>query len=317
MRAAIQNKKGFTIVELMVVVVVVGILAGIVAVSYNSWRTTTAQNEVKSNLNGVFSAMESARTFSNSFPLSIPSTISAGQNVTLTYTRGNASSFCITGTSTAVPSVVYYADSSFDKEVRQGSCPALITNLATNPSVDVNGNLWAARWYGAGGGSGTTALTASARYDGINGYRKTWTVAGGGQDIGFNYTQPVVAGKTYAFSAYIRASVVTGHRAIVQWRDGANATISSVTPAEVSIPANTWQRLSATGTAPANAVSAVFIWGPYPGSGAPTAIVGQTVDFDALMVTEGSTVYNYADGDSAHWSWNGTPNASTSTGLAL
>jgi hypothetical protein len=42
-----------------------------------------------------------------------------------------------------------------------------------------------------------------------------------------------------------------------------------------------------------------------------------TIDASALMVTQGSTLYNYADGNSPGWSWTGTPNASTSFGPAL
>ena len=35
------------------------------------------------------------------------------------------------------------------------------------------------------------------------------------------------------------------------------------------------------------------------------------------MITEGPTLYNYADGASTGWAWSGAPNNSTSTGPAL
>lgn len=36
-----------------------------------------------------------------------------------------------------------------------------------------------------------------------------------------------------------------------------------------------------------------------------------------LIITEGATIYTYADGSSPDWVWNGTPNNSTSTGPPL
>ena len=42
-----------------------------------------------------------------------------------------------------------------------------------------------------------------------------------------------------------------------------------------------------------------------------------TLDADSFMLTEGATSYNYADGNSSNWTWNGTSNNSTSTGPPL
>jgi hypothetical protein len=35
------------------------------------------------------------------------------------------------------------------------------------------------------------------------------------------------------------------------------------------------------------------------------------------MLTEGSSLTSYADGDTSNWVWNGTAHSSTSTGPAL
>ncbi|MNY42898.1 hypothetical protein D3C86_1778260 [compost metagenome] len=37
---------------------------------------------------------------------------------------------------------------------------------------------------------------------------------------------------------------------------------------------------------------------------------------DAAMITQGDTLYQYADGSSSNWTWMGTPNNSTSKGQA-
>ncbi len=40
------------------------------------------------------------------------------------------------------------------------------------------------------------------------------------------------------------------------------------------------------------------------------------VEVDSLMIVDKSTVGNFGYGDSTDWVWNGTANASTSTGPA-
>jgi len=46
-------RAGFTIVELVVVIAVIGILATITIVSYGAWHKSTLSAQVKSDLNGV------------------------------------------------------------------------------------------------------------------------------------------------------------------------------------------------------------------------------------------------------------------------
>ena len=69
-----KQRNGFTIVEILVVIVVISILATISIVSYGAWKKSTAVAQVKSDLNGVASATESARTFGNGYPLTLPTT---------------------------------------------------------------------------------------------------------------------------------------------------------------------------------------------------------------------------------------------------
>lgn len=107
-------KQGFTIVELMVVVAVIGILAGISIGGYNQWRKSVAKREVQSDLHAVASAMESKRTFNNAYPSGatalsqISFTSSAG--VALTYKTGSAVTYCIEARSIKEPTVLYHLD---------------------------------------------------------------------------------------------------------------------------------------------------------------------------------------------------------------
>jgi prepilin-type N-terminal cleavage/methylation domain-containing protein len=319
---------GFTIVELLIVIVVIGILAAITIVAYNGIQERARASSVSSALS---QATKKFAVYQVDNPDIYPADKAAldaigikdTSDVTYQYTRtpGSPDTYCLTATT----GTTSYKISSSTTTPVAGACAghgaggvAPITNLAINPSVETNSTNWAERWYGAGGGAGSMTRTGSAALYGSYGLRKTWTTAGGGQDIGMQYITPVTAGKTYTFSAYIRGSITTNHKAFIAWRDGTNTQIgSTVNGPEITIPANTWQRLSVSGAAPAGAATVTFVWGPYPSSGSPTAVVGQTLDFDGLMITESATAPTYADGTSANWIWNGAAHSSTSTGPAL
>ena len=120
--AQTEHKNGFTIVELLVIIVVVGVLAGITVVGYGAWRTRVAQAEVKSDLNGVYGAMENARNFGNGYPTSIPSSFQSSEGVTVTYVSGDAKSYCVEARSNAVNSVRFFLNIAEGKEPREGQC---------------------------------------------------------------------------------------------------------------------------------------------------------------------------------------------------
>jgi prepilin-type N-terminal cleavage/methylation domain-containing protein len=119
------DSRGFTIVELIVVIVCIGILAGITIVAYGGWRKSVAQKQVQSDLNGIAAAMDSERNFNNAYPTSLPSTFTASPGVTLYYKPGGTSTvYCIQATSVQVPTVVYYLDSTNNnKTSKPGVCP--------------------------------------------------------------------------------------------------------------------------------------------------------------------------------------------------
>ncbi len=165
-KATTKLRAGFTIVELVVVIAVIGILATITIVSYGAWHKSTLSAQVKSDLNGAASAMESARTFNNTYPATLPSTITASNGVTLTLS-GGTTTYCVDGASTADATVVYYVDSTAsDKGAQAGTCatrpnlpgPGIPSNLAIVSSTGTQVNL---SWSAAANASSYTAQCAS------------------------------------------------------------------------------------------------------------------------------------------------------------
>jgi len=118
-----QSLKGFTIVELVVVIVVIGILAGVAIVSYGAWRDKLAGDEVSHSLVAAASAMENARNFSNTgYPSDIPSTFSPTERVIISYIDGDAKTYCIEGRSKTVKNLYYFIKSGSGTRALQGTC---------------------------------------------------------------------------------------------------------------------------------------------------------------------------------------------------
>lgn len=118
-----NRQRGFTITEIIVVVTVIGILSAIGVISYGSWRTATIDNQLKSDLTGVSSAMENYKNFNNGYPSSIPSSFKPSSDVSLTMVTTTPTSYCINAQSISDPSRQFYTSSS-TKVASQGACPA-------------------------------------------------------------------------------------------------------------------------------------------------------------------------------------------------
>lgn len=120
------SRVGFTIIELLVIVVVIGILASVVIIGYGNWRGNIAEDQIKSDLTGAAAAMESARNFGSDYPADIPSSFTPSDGVTLT-TKSGGGVFCIEAESTGAPGDIYSIRKS--EEPSAGGCGAYFTSI--------------------------------------------------------------------------------------------------------------------------------------------------------------------------------------------
>jgi hypothetical protein len=180
-----------------------------------------------------------------------------------------------------------------------------ITNLVTNPRAGTNttGQL-------ANNGTLSRVTTGGPTAAIPSFFRNTMTsTTGSGIFMPDATMTNIVANKLYTVSAYLRSSaaltltgldyVLFSGASLVY--DGPNTT--------VTLAANTWQRvtfqMNTFGVPAFTSASIRFL------SGASLAS-GQTLDMTGLMITEGSLLWPYLDGDCTDCAFTGTSHASTS-----
>ena len=332
-----QSESAFTIVELLIVIVIIAILAAITIVAYNGIQNRARASAASSALSQAVKKLELYKVDNSSYPTSAnlaAAGITDANDTTYQYTS-DGTTYCLTATNVTVS---YYLNSTTTPSPTAGGCPghgqggvSPVTNLATDPRATTTAGQigWRmGRWAGCSPATSSETIVSAANDGpaGITTYiRKTWSIApssvGCSGDTGFNNFASrmiVNAGESYAISCYLRPSVARNFEiGIYQYTSaGATFTPSRVFGSSVSGPANQWTRVSYIYTVPTGVGQFVSVCDSNANS-ATNWSTGSTLDGTGLMITQGLTLYNYADGNSPSWVWNGTANASTSTGPAL
>jgi len=140
--------RGFSIVEIIVVVVVLGILASVIVIGYGAWQASLGENVVKSDLRSAASAMEDARTWEGAtgYPSTIPSTFVASDKVTVTKFESDSGYFCLQGTHIDKPGVIMRV-SSKNADPVVGACGVVVETVAgTGVNGLVNGSAASSRF---------------------------------------------------------------------------------------------------------------------------------------------------------------------------
>lgn len=310
---ASNHRSGFTIVELLVVVVVIAILAAITIVSYNGIQNRAKIGSLQASLSQASSKVQEYGVYNgDSYPADQASFDALGinsQGVTYQYSGNNTTNpktYCITAT---LQNTSYYQNNSTTTTAIAGACPghgvngvAPIVNLAKNPTGAGGTAGWEAvsdmttpKTIANGGPEGQTAVYSTR--NGIGDMYLGYGLSGAGLYI------PVQGGKVYTSSLYVRPTTAASSVNIgilVRFYNAAGVQVDSNSASNyTSIASNAWARLNRTDTAPGSAVKARVI-----AVGQSNAYVdGDTLRVSKVMVTKGSTLYTYADGASAGWAW--------------
>lgn len=117
--------QGFTIVELLVVIVVIGILASVVIVGYSGFSSRARDNVLKSSLATIAQGLKAygAQDSAENYPATLQdANVNTSADIQYQYSVDNSASpktFCVTATQEGVS--YYY--SSINSQVLSGSCP--------------------------------------------------------------------------------------------------------------------------------------------------------------------------------------------------
>lgn len=115
-------KRGFTAVEIVIVVAVIAIIAGLGMVAYGGWRKDVTKKAIASDLRAAAQAMEQAKNFKGRYPNTVPDSFQGSDQVTIVRVGAVAHRFCLEGKSGSPEQVFHIKDGS--GEVYSGQCPS-------------------------------------------------------------------------------------------------------------------------------------------------------------------------------------------------
>jgi len=307
---------GFTIVELLIVVVLIAILAAITIVAYNGLQKRAQTSAVSTALNQASKKVKLYQVDNNTYPTTLATAGVTDSGVTYQYS-GSTTTFCITGTQ---GSTSLYLSDTVTKPT-EGGCAghgqggvAAITNLATSPKpVGATSNY---QIYWGVNGTGTAGIYNDAGL-GRPVWRATWSVPSTSSGGSFWVSDAIITvGSRYQLSQTIRSSKNVTVSVLLVWVNAASTIeTGSASLGNITLTAGSSRRIGGSAVAPAGTGRMRII--AYATSGSWSA--GDTLDtWDTMFVqSDNTSLYNYADGSSPSWVWNGGVNASTSTGPAL
>jgi len=306
-----QKQSAFTIVELLIVIVVIGILAAITIVAYNGVQSRAVAASLQADLSNASKKLKLYQVDNGAYPIALDCTASpAAKTICIkssngtsytTFTPNNTTSaqtFCLTATNGTTKYFI-----SQDSTPGNGTCT--ITNLTTNTSVETD----TSNLQNIGNVSDRTLARTAAADAHTGAYVFRLTVGPSGGVAGYGSNSITVPVGRYTGSVWVRSSIAIG---VNPYFEGSAGRTNIAQQGATLVP-NTWTRVwSMIDVTSPGTVKVGFLSG-----GAGTAAPGDYVDIDSFMLVQGSTVYTFADGSSPGWSWTGVVNASTSTGSPL
>lgn len=303
-------KRGFTIVELLIVVVVIAILATITIVAYNGIQQRARTSAVASMATSAgkkvtLYAVDNGDAYPDEG--SIQTTLSLPDPTpTATYdyyVSDNRKAYCISVTDTTKNPELAYAYTNKSAGAVPGRC---IKSYALDPQLEASPR---SQWSSQTPSGNTQGTQAGAGPNGEAAF-VVGTTASGALRIAFrgNTPQTITPGDTYRMSYWLNSSVqiasvgievnygsgwlyVPTDPVVVGWQ-----RYSAVMQSALSSPAFSQAQLLSQSGVPANA----------------------TFKMTKAQITKGTTLYSYATPSTdPNWAWTGAVNASPSFGPAL
>ncbi|NTW62466.1 prepilin-type N-terminal cleavage/methylation domain-containing protein [Candidatus Saccharibacteria bacterium] len=135
----IKTKKkshGFSVIELLTVIVIIGVLATVAFLSYSGWNQSVAVTQIKSDLTAIVASMETSRNFNNSYPSTIPPTFKASDGIIVSGGSSDGLAYCMEAYSIKYPGQVY-AVSSVNKDPYLGTCDPSVSVFTVGSVIDL------------------------------------------------------------------------------------------------------------------------------------------------------------------------------------
>lgn len=302
-----NQPSGFTIVELIVVIIVIAILVTITAIAYSSVTNMAKQKGVETDARAMASALTKYKTENGTYPTNLSDMTSQPQTTsTFQYTyTASTRSYCLTASITGFSMYMVSGNST----VTKGACPGHglngnppITNIAKNPIGSGSSSQYATSgWFSTICGTDAVDTAGISWNSQTNWHRMAWS-GSGCNTLRMNFDlSNLQNGATYTISALVGNDGSSSTSFTMDLADQ-NQTTFTLNPGDMRTINFSASRSTYDSTYRFLDIN--------PGT-------GNGVLINKVMVTQGTTVYNYADGSSPNWVWNGTAYASTSTGPAL
>jgi prepilin-type N-terminal cleavage/methylation domain-containing protein len=308
MNDSYSHKQGFTIVELLIVVVVIAILAAITIVSYNGITNRAKESAAQSTAAQVGKKVAQVSiTNAETVPADKAAFLTAtgfteSGDTTYDYiASADQKNYCVTASKQGIT----YSYSSNSGSAVKGRC---VTNLIANPSAVGAPS----PYFSLAGGSyapSTRAIATDRFRTGPSSLRNIVTGSGQLSVMGRPAAPFLVqAGESLSWSYWVYASKAGNATDLAEGARPVGGSYINSGPQAISIPANTWTKFSRTWQATEDVnVSQIGFYNFQ-------AVSGDSLWFDDLTVQRGTTLYKFADGNGSGF-WNGTPNESSSVNI--
>ncbi len=308
------NNKGFTILELLVVVAVIGVLAAVSVMAFTGLQRRANESAAATAIENAAKKLDVYKVTNRFYPNSLNDAEVQDYNSTsYQYTlRNDGLYYCLTATT----SKTSMFGNSISTEPERGGCPGHgvdgvppVYNLATNPSME----------YGNLGANGWSFIAATSYAGNINSVKpmlgsksaeiKVTTTTSAESYLVANVAVPK-AGTYYVKASVYKSSASATRSGGTCTGGGKDMMISAapnVTYGCYDTALSAWRQVKASVVAPSAGVIQVRFYPPISGT--------STMYVDGLMVSDSDS--NYADGNTNGWIWTGEVDNSTSVGLAL